>query len=96
MPNWKRYRKKLPIINAYQWVGEFTILVEKYPGKRFATGFEECLICGKRATEHGIIDTLKGTLIVCPNDWIVQELAGEFNRVKPDIFEKTYEVVKEG
>ena len=96
IPNWQRYRKIPLIINAYQWDGEFTILVKRYPSQRFSTGIKECVICGKRAVKHGIIDTLEGAHIVCPNDWIVRGLAGEYYPVKPDIFEKTYMAVKEG
>ena len=44
---------------------------------------------------HGWIDTLEGGHIVCPSDWIIEGVKGEFYPCKPDIFEQTYELVKE-
>ena len=39
--------------------------------------------------------TLEGPLTVSPNDWIIQGVNGEIYPCKPDIFEKTYELVTE-
>lgn len=44
---------------------------------------------------HGWVDTPEGGHIVCPGDWIVTGIKGEFYPVKPDIFEATYERVEE-
>ena len=40
-----------------------------------------------------VINTLEGTMTVNMNDYIVKGVNGEFYAVKPDIFEKTYEVL---
>lgn len=40
-------------------------------------------------------DHPKGGHIVCPGDWIIQGIEGEFYPCKPDIFEKTYDYVGE-
>lgn len=50
-----------------------------------------CEHCGVRMHDHGWIDTLEGGHIVCPGDWIIQGVKGEFYPCKPDIFEALYE-----
>lgn len=39
------------------------------------------------------IKTLEGDMKVSPGDWVVTGVNGEKWAVKPDIFEKTYEIV---
>lgn len=41
------------------------------------------------------VNTLEGLLCVRPGDWIIKGVAGEFYPCKPEIFEKTYEPVKD-
>jgi hypothetical protein len=41
------------------------------------------------------IPTLEGTMTASPGDWIIKGLCGEFYPCKPDIFEKSYEIVEE-
>ena len=41
------------------------------------------------------IDTLEGTMIAAPGDWIILGIKGEIYPCKPDIFEATYEAVPE-
>ena len=43
--------------------------------------------------EKKIIQTLEGPLRAAPGDWIITGLRGEQYPCKPDIFEKTYELV---
>lgn len=40
------------------------------------------------------IETLEGIMYASPGDYIVKGIEGEFYPVKPDIFKKTYEEVK--
>lgn len=40
------------------------------------------------------IETLEGTMLASPGDWIVKGVNGEIYPVKPDIFEKTYSPYK--
>ena len=40
-----------------------------------------------------IIDTLEGPLRAAPGDWIITGVRGECYPCKPDVFEKTYELV---
>ena len=49
--------------------------------------------CGFIMYRHGWIDTLEGGHIVCPGDWIIKGIKGEFYPVKNDIFHATYEEV---
>ena len=56
-------------------------------------GQNKCKHCNDIMHNHGWIDTLEGGHIVCPGDWIITGIAGEHYPCKPDIFEKTYEIV---
>lgn len=40
------------------------------------------------------IETLEGTMIASPGDWIVKGIYGEKYPVKPDIFKITYQPVE--
>ena len=37
------------------------------------------------------INTLEGTMVVSPGDWVIKGVKGEFYPCKPDIFADTYE-----
>jgi hypothetical protein len=39
------------------------------------------------------IDTLEGTVVASPGDWVIKGVAGEFYPCKPDIFAATYAAV---
>jgi hypothetical protein len=84
------YRKKPIVILAERWFKDGDVEVAKIkkcqePGK--------CKECQKPLSIHGLCPTLEGWHIVCPGDWIVRGIKGEYYPVKPDIFEKTYEPV---
>lgn len=42
-----------------------------------------------------VIHTLEGDMTARPGDWIITGLRGEQYPCKPDIFEKSYELVEE-
>ena len=42
------------------------------------------------------IDTLEGEMRAECGDWIIKGVKGEFYPCKPDVFEKTYDVVEDG
>lgn len=44
--------------------------------------------------DYMYIETLEGTMTASLGDYIVKGVNGEYYPVKPDIFEKTYEVLK--
>ena len=54
-----------------------------------------CQHCQKTMHEHGWIDTLEGGHNVCPGDWIIRGVAGEFYPCKAAIFAATYEPVED-
>lgn len=41
------------------------------------------------------LPTLEGRMLVSPGDWVIQGVNGEFYPCKPDIFEKTYDIVED-
>ena len=86
----KKFRKKPVVIEAEQW---FKIGDVKAVGiiPWTANCDNICLKCGKPLKHHGLCPTLEGNHIVCPGDWIIKGVAGEFYPCKPDIFEETYE-----
>ena len=46
------------------------------------------------SNELPAIRTLEGVMEISNNDFIIKGVDGEFYPCKPDIFEKTYEVIK--
>ena len=58
-------------------------------------GQNECKYCGDIMHNHGWIEDLEGGHIVCPGDFIIKGVRGEFYACKPDIFKETYEEVKD-
>lgn len=67
--------------------------VVRYYRTPLMDGKNVCKHCHVTMHLHGWIDTLEGGHIVCPGDWIITGVNGEFYPCKPDIFEKTYEPV---
>ena len=79
-----KFRKKPVVIEAVQWTGDNYGEI-----KRFAK--DVCWLCG----HVPVISTLEGEMSVSEGDWIIKGVNGEFYPCKPDIFEKTYELVEE-
>lgn len=75
-----KFRKKPIIIEAEQW-------------------FPDHPVHGVHICPYGVqlpyIITLEGNLHVSFGDWIITGVNGEKYPCKPDIFEKTYELVNE-
>ena len=76
---------------ANGWEGD-VVRYFRHPDK---AGERQCEKCGQIMHIHGWIDTLEGGHIVCPGDWIITGVSGEFYPCKPDIFAATYEPVEE-
>ena len=74
-----RYRKKPVIIEAYQW--------------HIVLGEGAGVILSKDGKPY--CKTLEGPLWVSDGDWIITGVEGEVYPCKPDIFEKTYELVED-
>jgi hypothetical protein len=67
--------------------------VVRYFRRPDVDGETPCRRCAVRMHEHGWIDTPEGGHIVCPGDWIIKGVQGEFYPCKPHIFETNYEPV---
>lgn len=78
-----KFRKKPVVIDAVQWFKE---------GDHPAVGISRYTQVTRRL---GVIQTLEGEMVVTPGDWIITGVKGEVYPCKPDIFEATYEPVKE-
>lgn len=70
-------------------------LVVRYFRNPGITGTTICSICKRIMHVHGFIETLEGGHIVCPGDWIITGVNGEYYPCKPGIFEKTYEQINQ-
>ena len=92
----QKFRKKPVVIEAIQFNNINRHDIEAFVGKQLNQ-----IIESETAYEAGMgapissltIPTLKGDMKAMPNDWIIKGVNGEFYPCKPDIFEKTYEVV---
>lgn len=78
-----KYRKKPVVIEAVQWTGENYDEIGDFMGVSATCQIDDDFV----------IPTLEGEMRASPNDWIIRGVNGEFYPCKPDIFEKTYEVV---
>jgi len=81
-----KYRKKPVIIEAIIFNGKNFAECEKFIGKH---NYDNTL-------NFPNIITLEGTMRITVGDYIIKGIAGEFYPCKPEIFSKTYEVVKGG
>jgi hypothetical protein len=69
--------------------------VVRYFRRPDVAGDSLCRHCGAKMNDHGWIDTLEGGHIVCPGDWIITGVAGEYYPCKPSVFTATYDKVEE-
>ncbi len=52
--------------------------------------------CGGTQTDNGCeIETLEGVMLANYGDFIIKGVNGEFYPCKPDVFEKSYELVED-
>lgn len=82
----KRYRKKPVVIEAVQFLGD-----ENLQEILEWMGDNDVIAMG----DYMRILTLEGEMTANRSDWIIKGVKGEFYPCKPDIFEATYEPVKE-
>lgn len=85
-----KYRKKPVVIEAVQWNGANHLICDA-----FMKGSGAYISYDKFQLGGIMIPTLEGTMEAAPGDWIIKGVNGEFYPCKPDIFEKTYELVEE-
>lgn len=89
-----RFRKKPVVIEARQLTGG---TIDYYEIAEWCDGNVNVQTSkDRRGLEPSIaIKTLEGVMNATPGDWIIEGVNGEFYPCKPDIFEKTYELVGE-
>ena len=79
-----KFRKKPVVIEAVQYHNEMRV--------------KDCLpegvyIVPTKEGDLPVIHTLEGDMIVRDKDWVITGINGEHYPCKPDIFEKTYDLV---
>ena len=80
----KRYVKKPIVVEAVQYNGNNVQEILNFCGETVVVGM----------LSEITIKTLEGPLHVSDGDFIIKGVEGEFYPCKPDIFEKTYDVVE--
>ena len=87
-----KYRKKPAVIHAAQLSMEN---MQSLMDQMTADGYEVAMFSlpPMRAVTGIAIKTLEGTMVASFGDWIIKGIQGEYYLCKPDIFQKTYEVV---
>ena len=93
-----KFRKKPVIIDAQRFVLTKDEK-KKYSYTHTTFGDQKWIVNNvmlNGTTQYYImIDTLEGRMKCIEGDWIIRGLHGEYYPCKPDIFKKTYELVKE-
>lgn len=86
-----RFRKKPVVIEAMQFTPESLDECAEFCGGRYEY---RTIASGDPCGEVIEIDTLEGTMLAIPGDWIIKGVKGEFYPCKPDVFTATYEPVE--
>lgn len=77
----KKYRRRPIVVDAVQWTLGNDAEVFAFLGQP-----DRVLVDGAIT-----IETLEGTMLCMPNDWVIKGVKGEFYPCKPDIFPELYE-----
>lgn len=85
-----KFRKKPVVIEAVQYTGD--VNTTEIDDMAFLEAYSK----GEFKERDGklVIKTLEGTMIANKGDYVIKGVNGEFYPCKPDIFEKTYEIVE--
>lgn len=94
-----KYRKKPVVIEAFQYDGDLKGKDGYYVPDWAVKAFEDGVIhFGSLKFDEPpcemFIDTLEGTHHVSVRDYIIRGVNGELYPCKPDVFEKTYEIIE--
>lgn len=84
-----KFRKKPVVIEAVLWNGTQVSEVTEW----ISDALHNDTIM--RFGDKVVIKTLEGNMIANPGDYIIKGVKGEFYPCKPDIFEQTYEPIKD-
>lgn len=86
----QKFRKKPVVIEALQWTGENIENMRAFARSSVIINNRE-----EWSKPTLQIRTLEGVMNASHGDFIIKGVNGEFYPCKPDIFEKTYELVNE-
>lgn len=84
-----KFRKKPVVIDAVLWDGSIEAWLA-ITAISFPTVFTP-----KDESFDFYISTLEGDMLCRKGDWVIKGVNGEFYPCKPDIFEKTYDIVED-
>lgn len=88
-----KFKKKPVVVEAFHWTADEN-------QKEDPQWLTSRLNSSVRVINNGTpqvqmeIDTLEGTMVATPGDWIIQGVKGEIYPCKPDIFAMTYDPVE--
>jgi hypothetical protein len=88
-----KYRKKPVVIEAMQFDGSVESALKIFAWAENRDGIEYFVTTNGGPVIE--IVTLEGVMRANKNDWIIRGVKGEFYPCKPDVFEMTYEAVKD-
>lgn len=49
--------------------------------------------CGHRLRKHFVVETLEGSMLLCPHAWIITGVKREVYPCRDDVFKATYDPV---
>lgn len=87
----KNYVKKPVVVEAYQFDGNIRS-IDNFPISEVG----KFKVSSENGQYYLIIPTLEGDMKAVAGDWIIKGVNGEFYPCKPDIFEKSYDLVEKG
>lgn len=92
-----KYIKKPVVIEAVQWNGTNLEEIKAFVGEALIYSICDTAWEVGKGRPHVFmkIKTLEGDMEASEGDFIIKGVNGEFYPCKPDIFEKTYELVHE-
>lgn len=92
-----KFRKRPVVVEATQWnrYGDHPEVRSAEDPAGSVGPRRKLSCCQHEVREHGAVTTLEGGFLVCPGDWIIMGVKGEYYPCKPDIFAATYEPVEE-
>ena len=88
-----KFRKKPVVIEAIQYTKDNIHAVMDFVERLRNKDNSEYMLY-KAAENEYFIMTLEGNMKISKNDYLIQGVNGEFYPCKPDIFDKTYDIVQ--
>lgn len=86
----QKFVKKPVVVEAIQYNGINITEIESFLVSKLPT------VWSSVEDTQLIIPTLEGDMKVSKGDYVIKGIKGEFYPCKPDVFEKTYDVVEDG